>query len=464
MNLLCEKGDFIWKLYQGENKKKNEIKIRHGYGWQLFLNGYQYFGNWKNNKANGKGLLMFPDKSYFLGNFENNKIKSGKMIYEWGSEFCGNFDENQRFLKGEFILDVDYKLKITYDEKGEIYKAILINKNNEEEKYYIDFNNFKNDQRVFQDEKMFKLHIDREIIINKEGKIKLQIKKKKKFEGKIKISVIIDSSPFRYQKISQHAISNKTLFNKQVNFGLYVKQSQYSKCFFYNRLGFKIPSNIMTTNPFKNQKIEIPFLNNDYIFVEEGKYNQKTFLIIKGIYKENNSYDKINDDIIYIKNLNKISQNEKILKNKINFENLLINIWKKKSGIKLLTNKLLTTYFLKVNHIFDFYFEKTKKANIKPNNKNLVYDQTSEAIENNNIFGNFNKVNQIKTMNKNENLNRTDNNLINFNKEIIIEKKHSKKFCDNQNKPKFNTFGFSLFKNFIFRSKNKKKKKKRTKF
>ena len=455
MNFLSEKGDFIWKLYKGEKKIQNGLKIRHGHGCQLFLNGYQYFGNWFNNKANGKGLLMFPDKSYFIGDFENNKIKNGKMIYEWGSEFTGKYDENQKFLKGEFILDVDYNLKVNFNE-GKIISGILYNKNNEDDKYEINFKTFLNNQTVFQDDKEFRLHIDREIIIKKEGVIKLQIKKKNRFDGRIQISVLLYNTPFGYEKISQDVITNYLYFNKKIFFGLYFKQSQNSKCFLYNRFGFKIPTNLMINKPFKNEKIEIPFLNNDFFIIEEGYYNNYNLKISKGIYKKKNSNDNDSENIL-VKNLSKISQNEKILTKKIDFGTLLNNIHKKKSGIKFLTNNILNKYFSKVKNIFDFHLEKNKTNKNIPKNKNLVFVQTSETIQNNNIFGNFNNLNQTIKMNQNENTIQCSKNFKNFNNEMILEKINPKNYSEKKQKKKFQNFQFSLFKNFTFRSKNKKK-------
>ena len=60
-------------IYSGEI---NEIsKERTGRGIQVWLDKSTYLGYWKNNKANGKGKLIYPQGDYYEGDFVDGKIE-----------------------------------------------------------------------------------------------------------------------------------------------------------------------------------------------------------------------------------------------------------------------------------------------------------------------------------------------------------------------------------------------------
>ena len=47
----------IFKLYFGESKIVESKKVRHGFGWQVYLNGAHYVGQWRDDFFDGQGLF-----------------------------------------------------------------------------------------------------------------------------------------------------------------------------------------------------------------------------------------------------------------------------------------------------------------------------------------------------------------------------------------------------------------------
>jgi hypothetical protein len=56
-------------IYQGE---VNQSYQREGFGIQQTIDFQTYFGWWKNNKANGLGLIIYPNSNILYGNFKDN--------------------------------------------------------------------------------------------------------------------------------------------------------------------------------------------------------------------------------------------------------------------------------------------------------------------------------------------------------------------------------------------------------
>ena len=90
------------EIYQGEvlnNMKK-------GYG-KLWNNEYSYYGNFNNDKFDGKGLLEYNNDKLFKkydGEFKNgNKDGFGKEIYLNGEYYLGYFKNNLKNGKGKLF-------------------------------------------------------------------------------------------------------------------------------------------------------------------------------------------------------------------------------------------------------------------------------------------------------------------------------------------------------------------------
>ena len=51
-------------------------EVREGFGVQIFPSKAIYMGYWKDNKANGKGLILQPNDTYFMSYFKDNQNSS----------------------------------------------------------------------------------------------------------------------------------------------------------------------------------------------------------------------------------------------------------------------------------------------------------------------------------------------------------------------------------------------------
>ena len=47
--------------------------IKFGLGTQVWPNGSKYVGNWRNNKANGKGEFIHYNNDTYQGDFEDDR-------------------------------------------------------------------------------------------------------------------------------------------------------------------------------------------------------------------------------------------------------------------------------------------------------------------------------------------------------------------------------------------------------
>ena len=75
------KGKMIWKagsIYEGEWSNN----LKEGKGIQIWPNGQKYEGNFKNSKFEGKGVLYYENGDRYEGDFKNdNRHGSGIMYY-----------------------------------------------------------------------------------------------------------------------------------------------------------------------------------------------------------------------------------------------------------------------------------------------------------------------------------------------------------------------------------------------
>ena len=90
------------EIYQGEVLNN----IRTGYG-KLWNKDFNYYGNFENNKFEGKGILEYNNNKFFkkyTGEFKNgNKYGFGKETYINGEYYLGYFKNNLKNGKGKLF-------------------------------------------------------------------------------------------------------------------------------------------------------------------------------------------------------------------------------------------------------------------------------------------------------------------------------------------------------------------------
>jgi hypothetical protein len=101
-------------IYYGEwDKNKN---VRHGRGIQIWPDGAKYIGNWKNDKACGKGKLYHPDGDIYEGDWDNDKPNGyGIYTHSDGTRYEGEWEDDKQNGKGKelwpdgAVYEGDYK-------------------------------------------------------------------------------------------------------------------------------------------------------------------------------------------------------------------------------------------------------------------------------------------------------------------------------------------------------------------
>ena len=89
----------LTKTINGVGEYHGEVnaitKERHGRGIQVFPDKSIYKGQWKNDKANGKGKLIKIKGDYFEGEFVNNIMEGfGRYFSNTGSSYIGTWKSN----------------------------------------------------------------------------------------------------------------------------------------------------------------------------------------------------------------------------------------------------------------------------------------------------------------------------------------------------------------------------------
>ena len=111
-NLPNGHGEIIY-LDDQTNYEGNIINgIKDGFGKLKFKDGTIYEGEFKDDKYNGKGKIIYSDNSEYEGEFHNN-LKEGQGIFKWadGKIFEGEFKNDKKNGKGKFI----FKKNIYYE-------------------------------------------------------------------------------------------------------------------------------------------------------------------------------------------------------------------------------------------------------------------------------------------------------------------------------------------------------------
>jgi hypothetical protein len=74
---------------------------KNGYGTQVWSNGQQYTGEWKDGKGHGKGTITFADGNSYTGELKNNFLDgTGRMDYADGSSYQGGWKEGVYYGQG----------------------------------------------------------------------------------------------------------------------------------------------------------------------------------------------------------------------------------------------------------------------------------------------------------------------------------------------------------------------------
>ena len=74
------KGKMIWKdgeVYEGEWSNN----LKEGKGIETWMDGQKYEGNFKNSKYEGKGVLYYANGDRYEGDFKNNKRHGSGIMY-----------------------------------------------------------------------------------------------------------------------------------------------------------------------------------------------------------------------------------------------------------------------------------------------------------------------------------------------------------------------------------------------
>ncbi len=78
-----------------------------GYGSAIFSKGDSYSGNWRNGKAEGKGILKYVDGNRYSGDWRDGKADGqGTMNYADGTKYVGEWKSSLAHGKG-ILYDVD---------------------------------------------------------------------------------------------------------------------------------------------------------------------------------------------------------------------------------------------------------------------------------------------------------------------------------------------------------------------
>ena len=97
------KGKMIWKtgeVYEGEWSNN----LKEGKGIETYTNGEKYEGNFKNSKFEGKGVLYYENGDRYEGDFKNdNRHGSGIMYYIKGGKSMGDFFDDKPIGKHVFL-------------------------------------------------------------------------------------------------------------------------------------------------------------------------------------------------------------------------------------------------------------------------------------------------------------------------------------------------------------------------
>ena len=102
-----ENNEYGRKKYEGDWKND---KIE-GKGKMIWKTGQVYEGEWSNNLKEGKGIETYTDGAKYEGNFKNSKFEGkGVLYYANGDRYEGDFKNNNRHGSGITYYQRDGKI------------------------------------------------------------------------------------------------------------------------------------------------------------------------------------------------------------------------------------------------------------------------------------------------------------------------------------------------------------------
>ncbi len=94
-NNSCYRGQMIKNPEKDPNAENIESYLRHGYGIQYWTDNAHYQGEWKYNKAEGKGTFWHAEGDVYSGDFKNDMANGyGEYVHLNGSKYVGDFKDD----------------------------------------------------------------------------------------------------------------------------------------------------------------------------------------------------------------------------------------------------------------------------------------------------------------------------------------------------------------------------------
>lgn len=117
--------------YIGECIKEGKDNKKHGKGTYTFKNGTYLFGEWRNDKLNGKGFYYNPKIGNYEGDFMDN-LKHGQGKFYWfitNETYIGEWKNDLKNGKGsmKFANGSTYEAEWLNDKILGKYKLVSLN-------------------------------------------------------------------------------------------------------------------------------------------------------------------------------------------------------------------------------------------------------------------------------------------------------------------------------------------------
>ena len=154
----------IKKYEDGEYKGELKNNKREGKGIMIYKNGNKYEGDWKNDVKEGKGIMIYNNGNKYEGEYKDNVRKKGIYIFTSGSRYIGEFNDkrngkgvfyhnNGDKYEGNFVEDKRDGYGVMHYNNGDVYEGnwVVDKKKGKGFYYYKDGRryegNFENDKK-----------------------------------------------------------------------------------------------------------------------------------------------------------------------------------------------------------------------------------------------------------------------------------------------------------------------------
>jgi len=107
----------------GDNYEGNLVNgVPDGQGIYVYANGDRYEGRFRNGRPNGQGTFIFANDARYEGTFQDGVIVNGRVIYETGEIYEGQFGIVQEVQSGNISSQPDGRGRFTYP-NGDYYEG-----------------------------------------------------------------------------------------------------------------------------------------------------------------------------------------------------------------------------------------------------------------------------------------------------------------------------------------------------